>query len=191
MYHQIIINEIISIQSTIMFVHIQKNEFQLNARLIQSTQYASGSNLATRCSQDAAVFSGYIAPDSIISGIIKKLFISWKPWKSGINDAMIIPNAANNIETQIMNKIVTIIHHIHGKLIHQKMSSIISNINHCKNHVVAHQSVLHIIMSTLLFGETKHSFMNQSSLSQMISIHEASDPIIVLIAMIQAARNHM
>ena len=104
---------------------------------------------------------------------------------------MIIPSAANNIETQIINKIATIIHQIHGKLIHQKRSRIISSINHCKNHVVAHQSVLHIIMRTLLFGETKHSFINQSSLSQIISIHEARDPIIVLIAMIQAAKNHM
>ena len=104
---------------------------------------------------------------------------------------MIIPNAANNIETQIMNNIATIIHQIHGKLIHQKRSSIISNISHCKNHVVAHQRVLPIIIRTLLFGETKHSFINQSSLSQIISIHEASDPIIVFIAMIQAARNHM
>ena len=70
------INEIINIPSTIMFVHIQKNELQLNARLIQSTQYANGSNLATRCSRVAAVFRGYIAHDSIISGMIKKLFIS-------------------------------------------------------------------------------------------------------------------
>ena len=185
------INKIINIQSTITFVHIQKNEFELRARLIQSTQYANGSNLATRWSQFAAVFSGYIAPDSIIRGMIKKLFISWKPWKSGINEAIIIPNAANNIETQIMNKIATIIHQIHGKLIHQKRSRMMSNINHCKNPVVAHQRVLPIIMRTLLFGETKHSFINQSSLSQMISIHEARDPIIVLIAIIHAARNHM
>jgi hypothetical protein len=90
-----------------------------------------------------------------------------------------------------MNRIATMIHQIHGKLIHQNRSRMISSINHCKNPVVAHQRVLPIIMRTLLFGETKHSFINQSSLSQMISIHEASDPIIVLIAIIHAARNHI
>lgn len=104
---------------------------------------------------------------------------------------MIIPSAANNIEIQIINRIATMIHQIHGKLIHQKRSRMMSSINHCKNPVVAHQRVLPIIMRTLLFGETKHSFINQSSLSQMISIHEARDHIIVLIAIIHAARNHM
>lgn len=129
-----------------MFVHIQKNELQLRARLIQSTQYANGSNLATRCSQLAAVLSGYIAHDSIINGMIKKLLISWNHWKSGINDAIMIPSAANIIDTHIMNRIVTIIHHIHGKLTHQNNSIMISSISHCRNHVVAHHNVLHIII---------------------------------------------
>jgi hypothetical protein len=78
----------------------------------------------------AAVSSGYIAHDSIINGIIKKLFINWNHWKSGIKDAIIIHNAANKIETQIINRIVTNIHHTHGKLIHQNNSIITSNINH-------------------------------------------------------------
>lgn len=58
-------------------IHIQKNEFQVKARLIQSTQYANGSNLATRCNHVAAVSSGYIDPDNIIRGIIKKLLTNW------------------------------------------------------------------------------------------------------------------
>jgi hypothetical protein len=57
-------------------IHIQKNEFHVKARLIQSTQYANGSNLATRCNHVAAVSRGYIAHESIIKGIIKKLFIN-------------------------------------------------------------------------------------------------------------------
>ena len=104
---------------------------------------------------------------------------------------MIIHNAANRIETQIMNRIATINHHIPGKSIHQNNSMIMSNINHCKNHVVAHQRVLHIIIKILLFGETKYSFINQNSLSRMISIHDESEPIMVLIAIIPAAKNHM
>ena len=58
-------------------IHIQKNELDVRARLIPSTQYANGSNLATRCNQVAAVSSGYIDPDNIINGIIKKLFTNW------------------------------------------------------------------------------------------------------------------
>ena len=58
-------------------IHIQKNEFQVKARLIPSTQYANGSNLATHCNHVAAVSSGYIAHESIIKGMIKKLFINW------------------------------------------------------------------------------------------------------------------
>ena len=137
---------IISINKTPAVIPIQKNEFQVKARLIPSTQYASGSNLATRCSHVAAVSSGYIAQDNIINGIIKKLFINWNHWKSGINDAIMIHKAAKRIETQIIKRIATTIHHIHGKLIHQNNSMITSNINHCRNHVVAHQRVLPIIM---------------------------------------------
>ena len=111
-------------------IHIQKNEFQVRARLIPSTQYANGSNLATRCNHVAAVSSGYIAHESIIKGMIKKLFINWNHWKSGINDAIIIHNAANRIETQIMNKIATINHKTHGKSINHNNSIITSNINH-------------------------------------------------------------
>jgi hypothetical protein len=58
-------------------IPIQKNEFQVSARLIPSTQYANGSNLATRWNHVAAVSSGYIAHESIIKGMIKKLFINW------------------------------------------------------------------------------------------------------------------
>ena len=111
-------------------IHIQKNEFQVKAHLIPSTQYARGSNLATRCNHVAAVSNGYIAHDSIIKGIIKKLFINWNHWKSGINDAIIIHSAANRIETQIINRMATIIHPIHGKLIHPNNNMIMSNINH-------------------------------------------------------------
>ena len=68
---------IIKTNKTPTVIHIQKNEFQAKARLIPSTQYANGSNLATHCNHAAAVSSGYIAHDSIIKGIIKKLFISW------------------------------------------------------------------------------------------------------------------
>jgi hypothetical protein len=67
---------IIKTNKTPTVIHIQKNEFQVNARLIPSTQYASGSNLATHCNHVAAVSNGYIAHDSIIKGIIKKLFIN-------------------------------------------------------------------------------------------------------------------
>ena len=67
---------IINTNRTQTVIHIQKNEFQVNARLIPSTQYASGSNLATHCNHVAAVSNGYIAHDSIIKGIIKKLFIN-------------------------------------------------------------------------------------------------------------------
>ena len=137
---------IINTNKTPTVIHIQKNEFQVNARLIPSTQYANGSNLATRCNHVAAVSSGYIAHESIIRGMIKKLFINWNHWKSGINDAIIIHNAANRIETQIMNRIATISHHIPGKSIHPNSNMITSSINHCRNHVVAHQRVLPIIM---------------------------------------------
>jgi len=58
-------------------IHIQKNECPVKARLIPSTQYANGSNLATRCNHVAAVSSGYIDPDNIIRGMIKKLFTNW------------------------------------------------------------------------------------------------------------------
>jgi hypothetical protein len=57
-------------------IHIQKKEFHAKAHLIQSTQYARGSNLATHCNHVAAVSSGYIDPESIIKGIIRKLFIN-------------------------------------------------------------------------------------------------------------------
>jgi hypothetical protein len=67
---------IINTNKTQTVIHIQKNEFQVNARLIPSTQYANGSNLATRCNHVAAVSNGYIAHESIINGIIKKLFIN-------------------------------------------------------------------------------------------------------------------
>ena len=68
---------IISINKTPAVIPIQKNEFQAKARLIPSTQYANGSNLATRCNHVAAVSSGYIDHESIIRGMIKKLFINW------------------------------------------------------------------------------------------------------------------
>lgn len=58
-------------------IHIQKNECHVRARLIPSTQYAKGSNLATHCNHVAAVSNGYIDHDSIINGIIKKLFTNW------------------------------------------------------------------------------------------------------------------
>ena len=90
-----------------------------------------------------------------------------------------------------MNNIVTSIHHIQGNQIHQNNNIIISNINHCRNHVVAHQSVLQIIIYILLLGETKYSFINQNSLSRIISIQDPIDHIIVLIAIIPAAKNHM
>ena len=67
---------IINMNKTPTVIHIQKNELDVKARLIQSTQYANGSNLATRCNHVAAVSSGYIAHESIIKGIIKKLFIN-------------------------------------------------------------------------------------------------------------------
>ncbi len=72
-------NAIISTNKTHVVIPIQKNELDVKARLIPSTQYASGSNLATRCNHVAAVSSGYIAHESIIKGIIKKLFINWNP----------------------------------------------------------------------------------------------------------------
>ena len=67
----------INTNNTPVVIHIQKNEFQAKARLIPSTQYANGSNLATRCNHVAAVSSGYIDPDNIIKGIIKKLLTNW------------------------------------------------------------------------------------------------------------------
>jgi hypothetical protein len=76
-YHHTIVNIIINANKTPTVIHIQKKEFHAKARLIPSTQYANGSNLATRCNQVAAVSSGYIAHESIIKGMIKKLFISW------------------------------------------------------------------------------------------------------------------
>ncbi|MDR0369639.1 MAG: hypothetical protein LBH96_03915 [Candidatus Peribacteria bacterium] len=55
--------------------------------------------------------------------------------------------------------------------------------------MVAPQRTLPIITLNLDAGETKISFINQSSLSQMISIPDIKELIIVVIAIIPQERN--
>ena len=160
----------------------------VNAALIPSTPYESGSKLETILNADGELFKGNIAQERKNNGITRKFMINWNPCISSINDAMAVPKAVNNNETMNMNKNATmIIPRFSG--LNPTAMEIRRTRTHWKIAMLEPPSVLPIMILSLDTGATKVSLRKPNCLSRMTSIPAKSDVNKILMQMIHGARN--